>query len=94
MDARGLIAVVSRRTFDWVWSRADALPPYHVVQGTLVRKQVDSDGSPIVHVAGTRIKVDRPTFDALTPGEYVRIRYTRGAHAINIDLYHGENSHG
>ena len=71
----------------------DALPPYYVMQGTLESKRVDDSGRYILLVNGAPISVDRPTYYILDIGERIRVRYTRGARAINIDRFVNRNGH-
>ena len=93
MSARSLIQAICQRTPNWVWSVAEAFPPYQVAQGIVEHKDVEGGGKLFVQVNGTRVAVDQPTFELLSTGYHVRIRYTRRARAISIDLYHSENRH-
>lgn len=69
----------------WLWTLADALPPYRMVEGLLEAKNTDLRGRCYVSVGSVRVEVDRATFDMLVMGESLRVRYTRGQRAINID---------
>ncbi len=94
MRAWELIADVYRKTGTVVWSLYDAFPPYYVTVGKLISKDVREDGECVLHVNGANIRVDRPTFEAISVGERLRIRYTRGVRAINIDRFISTNGHG
>ena len=69
----------------WVWTLQDALPPYHHAEGPLARKERGPDGKFYVRVGAANVQVDSATFDTLVEGERLRVRYTRGSRAINID---------
>lgn len=81
-----------RKIKPWVISLVDALPPYYTLEGVLESKKVYDDAY-ILIVNGAPISVDRPTYHILDIGERIRVRYTRGARAINIDRFLSENSH-
>ena len=68
----------------WLWHLADALPPYLMVEGPLETKETDANKH-YLSVASTRVEVDEATFNLLVVGENLRVRYTRGHRAINID---------
>ena len=68
-------------------SLADAFPPYRIAEGPLSAKESGQDGVHYVNVAGSRVQVDEATFEKLGIGEIVRVRFTRGGMAINIDRY-------
>ena len=68
----------------WLWNLADALPPYRMAEGTLETKETDADKY-YVTVASAKVEVDDATFNTLVTGENLRVRYTRGHRAINID---------
>ena len=68
----------------WVWNLADAIPPYLIVEGPLETKQTECDKYRVT-VASAKVVVDRETFQTLVVGENLRVRYTRGGRAINID---------
>ena len=70
-----------------VLSLADAIPPYHIVQGPLDAKETGQAGAYYIHVAGAKVQVDEATFEALSVGEMLKVRYTRRNRAINIDRY-------
>ena len=76
-----------------MWSLTDVFPPYFIAEGALDEKLIAEDGRLIVRIDKARLTVDQPTFDQLSVGEYLRIRYTRGARAISIDLYVSQNGH-
>ena len=85
--------VIARAVVNWISTLADALPPYYVAEGQLDMKGKADDGRLRIHVNGAWVSVDQPTFDLLTIGEYVRVRYTRRVRAINIDRYVSHNGH-
>ena len=85
--------VIARAVVNWINSLADALPPYYVAEGQLDMKGKADDGRLRIHVNGAWVSVDQPTFDLLTIGEYVRVRYTRRVRAISIDRYVNHNGH-
>ena len=69
----------------WLWTLRDAFPPYHVAEGLLEAKDTDSTGKCYISVGSARVEVDESTFGILVVGESLRVRYTRGNRAINID---------
>ena len=69
----------------WLWTLVDAIPPYHRVEGVLEDKEIGPRGSSYICVGSARIEVDRATYDTLTVGEQLRVRYTKGKRAVNID---------
>ena len=87
------VKVIARAVVNWISTLADALPPYYVAEGRLDMKGKADDGRLRIHVNGAWVSVDQPTFDLLTIGEYVRVRYTRRVRAINIDRYASHNGH-
>ena len=76
---------------DRLWKLGDAAPPYQKANGPLESKETNPDGKFYIYVGSARIEVDRATFDKLTVGESLRVRYTRGNRAINIDRLLPEN---
>ena len=72
-------------------SLADALPPYQNARGPLDAKETGQDGGHFIRVAGAMVQVDEATLEALAVGELVKVRYTRGGKAINIDRYVSPN---
>ena len=87
------LKVIARAIVNWISTLADALPPYYVAEGRLDMKGKADDGRLRIHVNGAWLSVDQPTFDLLTIGEYVRVRYTRRVRAINIDRHVSRNGH-
>ena len=87
------LKVIARSVVNWIGTLADALPPYYVAEGQLVMKGKADDGRLRIHVNGAWVSVDQPTFDLLTIGEHVRVRYTRRVRAISIDRYANNNGH-
>ena len=87
------LKVIARAVVNWISTLADALPPYYVAEGRLDMKGKADDGRLRIHVNGAWLSVDQPTFDLLTIGEYVRVRYTRRVRAINIDRHVSRNGH-
>ena len=85
---------LSRKLGSTVWSLADALPPYQIARGPLDAKENGQGGGRYIRVAGARVRVDEAAFEALTIGEVVKVRYTRGGMAINIDRYISPNGQG
>ena len=69
----------------WVWTLTDAIPPYHIIEGPLDSKEVLSDGKSYIIVGSATVEVDTATFDTLVVGENLRVRYTKGNRAVNID---------
>ena len=65
----------------------DAMPPYRTVCGTLDVKETSRDGKFYIHVSGSKVEVDEYTCLTLGIGEVLKVRYTRGYKAINIDRY-------
>ena len=69
-----------------MWTLVDAIPPYHSVEGLLEIKETDATGRKhYIWVASVKIEVDKSTSETLIVGENLRVRYTRGNRAINID---------
>ena len=93
MCAWELIKIVSQKTGDAVLPLVDAFPPYYVTEGVLSSKEVGSNGRYFIHINGARIAVDRPTFETLSAGERIRVRYTRGYRAVSIDRFVSANGH-
>ncbi len=87
------LKVIARAVVNWISALADILPPYYVAEGQLDMKGKADDGRLRIHVNGAWLSVDQPTFDLLTIGEYVRVRYTRRVRAINIDRHVSRNGH-
>jgi hypothetical protein len=87
------VKVIARAVVNWVNSLTDALPPYYVAKGRLDMKGKADDGRLRIHVNGAWLSVDKPTFELLAIGEYVRVRYTRRVRAISIDRYVSRNGH-
>ena len=85
MGKRPLALSFWRWLKSWLWHLADALPPYRIVEGPLEAKETDDSGAYFVTVASARAEVDEATFNTLVVGETLRVRYTRGHRAINID---------
>ena len=48
-------------------------------------KEVGPDGTLFICVGPEKVEVDAATFEALMVGETLRVRYTRGRRAVNID---------
>ena len=82
---------LSQKLGSAVSSLTDALPPYQVAQGPLDAKETGGSGERYILVAGARVQVDDATSEVLTIGEVVKVRYTRGGMAINIDRYVSPN---
>ena len=93
MRAWDLIKIVSQKTGDAVLPLVDAFPPYYVTEGVLSSKEVGSNGRYFIYINGARISVDRSTFETLSAGERIRVRYTRGARAVSIDRFVSANGH-
>ena len=94
MRAWELIKIVSQKTGDAVLPLVDAFPPYYVTEGVLSSKEVGSERAVLhLHVNDARISVDRSTFETLSAGERIRVRYTRGARAVSIDRFVSANGH-
>ena len=87
------LKVIARAVVNWISALADIMPPYYVAEGRLDMKGKADDGRLRIHVNGAWLSVDQPTFDLLTIGEYVRVRYTRRVRAINIDRHVSRNGH-
>ena len=79
---------------DWLWALKDALPPYSLVDGQLDSKETDSTGKFYILVRAERIEIDEATFETLTVGESIRVRYTKGKRAISIDRLVPNNGGG
>jgi hypothetical protein len=83
-DRRSLVLWFWRWLKSWLWNLADAVPPYRIAEGPLETKEVGPDRY-YVSVASAKVDVDAATFNTLVVGENLRVRYTRGHRAINID---------
>ena len=70
---------------NWTQSLVDVIPPYHIADGLLLNKETNPEGKYIITVSSAKVEVDQNTFDVLVIGENLRVRYTRGNRAINID---------
>ena len=93
MRAWDMIKVVSQKAGDAVSPLVDAFPPYYIAEGVLSTKGVETNGRYFIHVGEIRIVVDRPTFQTLSAGERIRVRYTRGFRAVSIDRFVSSNGH-
>lgn len=82
-----------RRLKYWGWALQDAFPPYRLVEGSLDSKDT-ANGKTYLCVASAKVEVDKDTFDVLVLGEDLRVRYTRGNRAINIDRLVSGNGQG
>ena len=87
MGVLTLVKIFSARLESVMESLTDALPPYRTAQGVLDAKETCDDGKFYIHVAGSRVEVDETTCQTLEIGEMLKVRYTRGDRAINIDRY-------
>ncbi len=85
--------VVSQKAGDAVTLLFDAFPPYYIAEGALSAKEVGRNGKRYIHVGDAKIAVDRATFETLSTGERIRVRYTRGFRAVSIDRYVNSNGH-
>jgi len=86
-----LVKVISGRLESVLDSLTDALPPYRTARGVLDAKESCDDGKFYIHVADSRVQVDEATCQILEIGEMLKVRYTRGDRAINIDRYLPQN---
>lgn len=93
MNTWEMVKSASQKVESWAASMVNALPPYYVREGILESKRVDDIGRYILLVNGEPISVDRPTYHILDVGEHIRVRYTRGTRAINIDRFMDSNGH-
>ena len=69
----------------WFWCLGDAFPPYRKVEGLIENKEADPGGKFYIRLGSARVEVDSETFDTLVVGESLRVRYTRGNRAVNVD---------
>jgi hypothetical protein len=74
----------------WLWTLGDAFPSYRNVHGQLEFKDA-AMRKYYIRVGGVRVEVDRATFDTLAIGDDLKVRYTRGNRAVNIDQIVSEN---
>ncbi|MDP6715596.1 MAG: hypothetical protein QF368_13355 [SAR202 cluster bacterium] len=86
-----LVKAFSGRLESVMESLTDALPPYRTARGILDAKETCNDGKFYIHVADSRVEVDEATCQTLEIGEMLKVRYTRGDRAINIDRYLPQN---
>ena len=77
----------------WVRARTDILPPYSIAEGVLEAKDT-GNGRFYIIVAGARVQVDGTTYEILGIGEQLRVRYTKGNRATNIDRFIPGNGPG
>jgi len=91
MGVLSLVKVFSGRLESVVESLTDALPPYRTAQGILDAKETCDDGKFYIHVTDSRVEVDEATCQILEIGEMLKVHYTRGGRAINIDRYLPQN---
>jgi hypothetical protein len=94
MEVWTLVKAFSERLESVLGSLTDALPPYRTAQGVLDAKESCDDGKFYIHVADSRVQVDEATCQILEIGEMLKVRYTRGDRAINIDRYLPQNGTG
>ncbi len=66
-------------------SLIDAVPPYHLYEGSLTEKVQDEMGRTWIRCGGNLVEVDPFTYEALQVGERLRLRYTRLNRAVSID---------
>jgi hypothetical protein len=74
----------------WLWTLGDAFPPYRNVDGQLEFKNATTRKY-YIRVGGIQVEVDRATFETLAVGDTLKVRYTRGNRAVNIDQVVTEN---
>ena len=91
MGVLSMVKAFSGRLESVVESLTDALPPYRTAHGILDAKETCDDGKFYIHVADSRIEVDEATCQILEIGEMLKVHYTRGGRAINIDRYLPQN---
>ena len=76
---------ISERVTSFVSECLDCCPPYKTIEGLLEVKEVDDQERHFIYVSSEKVQVDSATFEILMIGENLKVRFTRGNKAINID---------
>ena len=76
---------ISERVKSFVSECLDCCPPYKTIEGLLEVKEVDDQERHFIYMSSEKVQVDSATFEILMIGENLKIRFTRGNKAINID---------
>ena len=76
---------ISERVKSFVAECLDCCPPYKTIEGLLEVKEVDDQERHFIYVSSEKVQVDSATFEILMIGENLKVRFTRGNKAINID---------
>ena len=76
---------ISERVKSFVSECLDCCPPYKAIEGLLEVKEVDDQERHFIYVSSEKVQVDSATFEILMIGENLKVRFTRGNKAINID---------
>ena len=76
---------ISERVKSFVSECLDCCPPYKTIEGLLEVKEVDDQERHFIYVSSEKVQVDSATFEILMIGENLKVRFTRGNKAINID---------
>jgi len=80
-----MIISVSERVKTFISECLDCCPPYKSIKGLLEVKEVDDQKRYFIYVSSEKVQVDSATFEILMIGENLKVRFTRGKKAINID---------
>ena len=80
-----MVICVSERVKLFISECLDCCPPYKLVEGLLEVKEVDDQKKYFIYVSSEKVQVDSATFEILMIGENLKVRFTRGKKAINID---------
>jgi hypothetical protein len=70
----------------WLGEQRDLLPPYKHYEGEVWGKHIRG-GLYYLELDGDAVEVDKLAYSLLEVGEAVKVRYTRGLRAINIDRF-------
>jgi len=76
---------ISERVKSFVSECLDCCPPYKTIEGLLEVKEVDDQERHFIYVSSEKVQIDSATFEILMIGENLKVRFTRGNKAINID---------
>ena len=76
---------ISERVKSFVSECLDCCPPYKTIEGLLEVKEVDDQERHFIYVSSEKVQVDSATFEILMIGENLKVRFTSGNKAINID---------
>ena len=83
------LGALRRAISRWLAEQTDLLPPYHIYQGSEWEKRAEAGRHHLV-IGSVEVEIDGVTASLLEPGETIRVRYTRGLRALNLDRFTGD----